>query len=62
MLRSLIGAIEGKPAEYSTGRDGVAALEMIQSIYEAHRRGATVPLPPVNREHPLKRWLRDEGP
>jgi predicted dehydrogenase len=61
VLRNLIGAIEGKAVEYSTGRDGRATLEMILSIYEAHRQGATVPLPPANREHPLKRWLADAG-
>jgi hypothetical protein len=31
-------------------------------VYESHRRGgARVPLPLQQRDHPLERWLADEG-
>jgi len=61
MIDDLIGAIEADCEPYSSGRDGRAALEMIASVFESHRRGATVSLPLENRDHVLRRWVEEAG-
>lgn len=59
MLQELVSAIENGREHRSSGFEGRAALEMIMSVYESHRRGATVMLPLRERAHPLRRWLDD---
>ena len=62
MIEELVGAIEQGREHRSSGVDGRWALEMIMGVYESHRRGGVrVPLPLAERDHPLERWLREEG-
>ena len=62
MVEELTAAIEEGREHRSSGVDGRWALEMIMGTYESHRRGgARVGLPLAERDHPLERWLREEG-
>jgi len=62
MVEELVAAIEERREHRSSGVDGRWALEMIMGTYESHRRGgARVALPLEERDHPLERWLREEG-
>ena len=51
----LIDAAENDRDPISSGRDAVAALEMILGAYEAQITGARVPFPMEDRTHPLHR-------
>ena len=59
-IADLIAAAEEDREPISSARDAVAALEMILGAYESQITGARVPLPMVNREHPLLQY-REEG-
>jgi predicted dehydrogenase len=48
-----LDAIEAGREPACTGRDGVAALEMVHAVYASARAGGTVPLPLADRTHPL---------
>lgn len=62
MVEELVAAIEERREHRSSGRAARWALEMIMAVYESHRHGgARVKLPATFRDHPLERWLRDEG-
>lgn len=61
MLRDLVAAIEEDRDPYASGRDGRDCLEMIHATWESHRRGRRVTMPLTPRDHPLKRWRREEG-
>ena len=62
MLTELRAAIEEERPHRSDVRDGRWALDMIMGVYESHRQnGARITLPLSQREHPLERWLKDEG-
>jgi hypothetical protein len=62
MVEELVAAIEEGREHRSGGADARWALEMIHGTFESHRRGgARVPLPLAHRDHPLERWLNDEG-
>ena len=61
MLRDLIAAIEEDRDPFASGRDGRDCLEMIHATWESHRRKSRVYMPLTPREHPLERWLREEG-
>jgi predicted dehydrogenase len=62
MVEELVAAVEEGREHRSSGRDGRWALEMIMGVYESHRRGgARAALPLTQRDHPLERWLREEG-
>ena len=61
MLRDLIAAIKEDREPAASGRGGVASMEMINLTWESHRRKERVYAPLTPREHPLERWLRDEG-
>ncbi len=54
-ILDLIEAIEEDRDPISSGRDGLAALEMILGAYESQITGARVPFPPADRSHPLER-------
>lgn len=49
----LIRAIEIDTQPSGSMYDGRAALEMILAVYESHRLGRPVDMPPANRRHPL---------
>jgi len=51
----LIDAVENDRKPISSGRDALAALEMILGAYESQITGARVPFPMSNRTHPLRR-------
>ena len=51
----LIDAIENDRDPLSSGRDAIAALEMIVGAYESQITGARVTFPMKNRTHPLHR-------
>ena len=62
MVEELTAAIGEQREHRSSGVDGRWALEMIMGTYESHRHGgARIALPLLARDHPLDRWLRDEG-
>ena len=62
MVEELTAAIEEGREHRSSEVDGRWAQEMIMGTYESHRRGgARVALPLAERDHPLERWLREEG-
>jgi len=54
-IKDLIEAIENDGEPLSSGRDAVAALEMIVGSYESQIAGARVSFPLANRKHPLER-------
>jgi len=54
VVDDLLPAIEeGREPKVSL-RDGLASLEMLQAVYEAHLREARLSFPLANRTHPLK--------
>ena len=54
-IKDLISAIEEDREPLSSGRDAVAALEMILGAYESQIRGGRVSFPLKDRQHPLER-------
>ena len=54
LLRDFLAAIDEGRDPGSSGRDGVAALELSMAVWESHRAGRPVTLP--ERAHPLERW------
>ena len=54
MITEVIRCIEEGGEHPSSGYQGRAALELIMAIYESQKQGRKVPLPLVQREHPLK--------
>jgi predicted dehydrogenase len=54
IVRDWLDAIEQDRRPLSSGHDGRAALEMILSVYEAHRQDTRVRLPLERRTHPLE--------
>jgi predicted dehydrogenase len=59
LLRDLLEAITAGRPPLSSGRDGVAALELVMAVWQSARVGGPVAIPLQEREHPLERW-RDE--
>ena len=57
----LIDAIERDRKPLSSGRDAVAALEMILGTYESQITGKRVTFPMENRKHPLARFRLSRG-
>ena len=56
LLRDFLAAIDEGRDPGSSGRDGVAALELSMAVWESHRAGRPVALPLPERAHPLERW------
>lgn len=55
-VTDLVAAIEEGREPICSGRDGVRALEMVLAAYRSQIAGARVPLPLVERRHPLEVW------
>jgi predicted dehydrogenase len=53
IVRDLMDAIENDRPPLGSAVDGRASLEMILAVYESFRQSRPVPLPLVNRKHPL---------
>lgn len=53
IVRDVLKAREEGREPINSGRDGRWALEMIHGVYASHLSGKRVPLPLINREHPL---------
>lgn len=53
IIDDLIAAIEENCEPSVSLKDGRAATEMIQAVFESHLRGSRVQIPLENREHPL---------
>ena len=62
IVKELLEAMEeGRDVvEASSGKDALAAQEMIAAVHESQRLGGRVSLPLVNRENPYSFWL-DSG-
>lgn len=57
MYRAFAQAVESDVEPPGSGAEGRMAFEMILGIYQSHREGGRrVPLPLVDRRHPLKAW------
>jgi len=56
LVEDLLDAIEQGREPLSSGADARVTLGLIMAIYESQRRGARVPLPLREREHPLTLW------
>jgi len=52
----LIAAVEEDREPLSSGRDALAALEMILGAYESQITGGRVQMPMASRQHPLSVW------
>ena len=63
IVRELMHAIEGDRdvAEASSGRDALAALEMIMAVHESQRIKGRVEFPLANRQNPYEVWRREAG-
>ncbi len=63
IVRELMQAIEEDRdvVEASSGRDALAALEMIMAVHESQRLKGRVEFPLVNRENPYEVWRREAG-
>jgi len=63
IVRELTQAIEEDRdvAEASSGRDALAALEMIMAVHESQRIKGRVEFPLANRENPYEVWRREAG-
>ena len=63
IVRELMHAIEEDRdvAEASSGRDALAALEMIMAVHESQRIKGRVEFPLANRENPYEVWRREAG-
>lgn len=53
IIDDLIAAIEEKRRPLVSLQDGLAATEMIQSVFESHIQGRRIMFPLENRQHPL---------
>jgi len=58
LLRDFLAAIEGGRDPGSSGRHGVAALELSIAVWESHRAGRPVALPLPERAHPSRDGTR----
>jgi predicted dehydrogenase len=56
MLRDLLMAIADDRPPHSSGRDGLAALELVMAVWQSQREGRPVSLPLPGRGHPLEAW------
>ena len=56
VVTDLLAAAAEDREPLCSGHGARWSLEMILSVYEAHRTGARVPLPLADRTHPLTRW------
>lgn len=56
MLRDMRDAIAGQRPPFSSGRDGVAALELVMAVWQSAHDGGPVAIPLRDRSHPLERW------
>ena len=63
IVRELMHAIEEDRGvvEASSGRDALAALEMIMAVHESQRIKGRVEFPLANRENPYEVWRREAG-
>ena len=63
IVRELMHAIEEDRdvVEASSGRDALAALEMIMAVHESQRIKGRVEFPLANRENPYEVWRRGAG-
>ena len=63
IVRELMHAIEEDRdvVEASSGRDALAALEMIMAVHESQRIKGRVEFPLANRENPYEIWRREAG-
>ena len=63
IVRELMHAIEEERdvVEASSGRDALAALEMIMAVHESQRIKGRVEFPLANRENPYEVWRREAG-
>ena len=63
IVRELMHAIEEDRdvVEASSGRDALAALEMIMAVHESQRIKGRVEFPLANRENPYEVWRREAG-
>ena len=63
IVRELMHAIEEDRdvAEASSGRDALAALEMIMAVHESQRIKGRVEFPLANRQNPYEVWRREAG-
>lgn len=52
-VKDLIAAVEGDRQPEASIYEGRTAVEMVASVFESHRTGATVMFPLKNRENPL---------
>ena len=59
LLRDLLDAIQQDRQPYSSGRDGLKALELVMAVWQSQRAGGPVRLPLPDREHPLETWLAE---
>jgi predicted dehydrogenase len=57
LLRNLLTAIIDEREPSPSGRDGLAALELVMAVWQSQREGRPVTLPLAHREHPLETWL-----
>lgn len=56
LVSDLLAAVEEQREPVSSGRDGLAALEMILAVYASHIAGGRIALPLAERSHPLATW------
>ena len=56
VVTDLLAAVAEDREPLCSGHGARWSLEMILSVYEAHRTGERVPLPLADRMHPLTRW------
>tara|TARA_Y100001934_G_scaffold185707_1_gene219283 strand:+ start:905 stop:2032 length:1128 start_codon:yes stop_codon:yes gene_type:complete len=63
IVRELMHAIEEDRdvVEASSGRDALAALEMIMAVHESQRIKGRVEFPLANRQNPYEVWRREAG-
>ncbi len=60
MYQRLAAAIAGEAKVPASGEQGRLAMEMVLGIYASHKEGGRrVPLPLVDRRHPLDAWRAD---
>jgi predicted dehydrogenase len=59
LLRDFLDSIVEDREPCSSGRDGLAALELSMAVWESQRLGCPVTLPLPSRSHPLARWRAD---
>ena len=54
IIDDLVAAVEENRKPLVSIHDGLAATEMIQSVFESHLKGSRVSFPLANRKHPLQ--------